>query len=133
MKHLIKHYAINTYSLYLASNIASGMSFEAGIKTLLFAGLGLTTITVFAKPVINLLLLPLNMVTYGMFRWVYSAIALFLVELIIPGFKVLNFSYNGFSNAWFDIPALNFDNWIAYIAFAFILSLITSVVYWVIK
>jgi len=133
MKHLIKHYAINTYSLYLASNIASGMSFEAGIKTLLFAGLGLTTITVFAKPVINLLLLPLNMVTYGMFRWVSSAIALFLVELIIPGFKVLNFSYNGFSNAWFDIPALNFDNWIAYIAFAFILSLITSVVYWVIK
>jgi uncharacterized membrane protein YvlD (DUF360 family) len=110
--------------------MAQGMVFEEGTKTLLLAGLGLTAVTIFAKPVINLMLLPLNLVTYGLFRWVSSGVALFLVELIIPKFSINNFLFSGLTNRWFDLPLITLQGIPAYIAFAFILSFITSILFW---
>lgn len=133
IKKLVRHYIIDTLSLYLVSLVATGLIFEDGTKTLLLAGLGLTLATIFARPVINLLLLPLNLVTFGLFRWVSSAIALYLVELVVPGFNIAGFRFAGFTNVWIEIPGMDFSGWLQYIAFAFILSVITSIIYWVVK
>lgn len=133
IKKLIRHFLIDTYSLYLVSLIAEGLVFTEDLKTLVIAGAVLTAITIFAKPVINLLLLPLNLVTFGLFRWVSSAIALYLVELVVLQFEVNGFHFAGFANKWVEIPVLNFSGWLEYIAFAFILSIITSVIHWVVK
>jgi len=130
MKRILRHYAIDTFSLWTVSQIASGIYFDQGIKTLLMAGVGVTVVSIIAKPVINLLLLPLNLVTYGLFRWVSSAIVIYLVSLVVKGFKVISFSYAGFTSTWFDIPSINFEGFFAYVAFSFLLSVITSAIYW---
>lgn len=133
MKRIIRHYVIDTFALFVISRIASGMVFEQGFQTLLFAGAGLTVISILVRPVINILLLPLNLVTFGLFRWVAAAIALYFVTVVIPGFKITSFSFAGLSTAWFDIPALNLGGFLAFIAFSFLLSVITSFVYWLVK
>jgi putative membrane protein len=133
MKRLIRHYAVDTFSLYFVTTVASGIILEKGIETLLLAGLGLMAGSLLAKPVINILLLPLNLVTFGLFRWVASAIILYLVTLVVPGFKITGFHFLGFSSPWIDIPAISFSGVLAYIGFAFLLSLITSFIYWIVK
>lgn len=133
MKRILRHYAIDTFSLWIVSQIASGIYFDQGIKTLLIAGVGVTAVSIIAKPVINLLLLPLNLVTYGLFRWVSSAIVIYLVSLVVEGFKVIRFSYAGLSTLWLDIPEVNFEGFFAYVAFSFLLSVITSTIYWLVK
>jgi putative membrane protein len=133
MKRILRHYFIDTLALYAASQIASGVVFEKGIESLLLAGIGLSAASLLARPIINLLLLPINLVTFGFFRWVSSAAALYLVTLIIPGFKIVEFHFYGFSSQWFDIPALEFHGVLVYVAYSFVLSLITSLVYWLIK
>mgnify|MGYP001578587732 CR=1 FL=1 len=90
-------------------------------------------VSLLAKPIINMLLIPLNLITFGLFRWVSSAVVLYIVTLIVKDFKLVAFSFVGYSSKWIDIPALNFQGLWAYVAFAFILSIITSFVYWVIK
>lgn len=133
MKRILRHYVISTFSLWIVSEIAEGLVFESGTETLLLAGVGLTVASTLARPVINLLLLPLNLVSFGLFRWVSSAIALYLVTLVVPGFKVGSFHFAGFESKWFDIPELAFKGMIAYVAFAFTLSMITSFIYWLRK
>ncbi|SRR4030042_500903 len=133
MKRIIRHYAIDTYSLWILSNIASGIVFEKGIQTLLVSGIALTSVFFLAKPVINLLLLPLNLITFGLFRWVSSAVVLYLVTLIIKDFKIVTFSFTGLSSKWLDLPAIGLKGILAYIAFSFLLSLITSFLYWLVK
>jgi putative membrane protein len=133
MKRVIRHYIIETLSLYLVSNIALGMVFEEPTQTLLIAGAGLMAANFFAKPIINILLLPLNLVTFGFFRWVASAIALYLVSLIVPGFKVAFFELPQYTSRWIDIPNMRFEGVLAFIAFAFIMSLITSFMFWLNK
>lgn len=133
MKNILKHYIIDTISLYLVSQAISGIIFENELQTLLLAGLGLMLTSFLVKPILNLLILPLNLLTFGLFRWISSAITLYIVTLVVPGFKIVNFFFSGFSNPWLDIPSLSFSLPIAYIAFSFVLTFVTSLVYWLIK
>lgn len=133
MKRILKHFLIDTYALYLTSQFAKGMLFERGYRSLFVAGAAVTLVSLFAKPIINLLLLPLNLITFGFFRWVAAAVILFLVTLLVKDFKIIYFAYSGFKSVWIDLPSLNFQGIMAFIAFSFILSIITSFIYWLIK
>lgn len=133
MKHLLRSYIIDTYCLYIVSTIASGMEFKNGYYTLFLAGGALMGASYLAKPVINILLLPLNMITFGLFRWVSSAVVLYLVTLIIRDFKILYFKFGGLNNKWIDIPPFYVEGVFAFISFAFILSILTSFLYWLTK
>lgn len=133
MKGLVRHYIIDTAALYIVSRLVSGLLFENGIQTLLLAGLGLFAVSVLAKPVINLLLLPINLVTFGLFRWAGSAIALYLVTLVVPGFKIASFAFPGLSSAWIDLPPIFLTGIAAFVAFSFTLSLLTTTIHWFLK
>jgi uncharacterized membrane protein YvlD (DUF360 family) len=133
MKRILRHYLVNTSCLYLVSQIAQGLDFEKGVESLLLAGVGLTAATLLIRPIINILLLPINLVTFNFFKWVSNAIALYLVTLIVPGFKILSFSFAGLSTKWLDIPAVDLAGVLKFIAFSVLLSVTTSAVHWAIK
>ena len=133
MKFILKIYLTNTLSLYLASVVFGGMQLSKGINSILLAGVGLSLLSLLVKPLINLLLLPLNLITFGLFRWVSSAIALYLVTLIIPGFKIIGFSFAGLASKWIDIPSVNLSGILSIIAFSLVISVISSILHWLIS
>ena len=133
MKRIIRHLIIDTYCLYLVTKIAGGIQLGNGFYTLFAAGFAITLVSLIAKPVINILLLPINLITFGLFRWVASSIVLYLTSLIVPSFKIIYFHFPGMASRWIDIPKLNFEGLAAYIGFSFLLSLTSSFIYWLIK
>ena len=133
MKRLLRLYVFDTVSLYLASQMAGGLVFEGGITTLLIAGLGLVGSTLVVKPIINVLLLPINLVTFGFFKWASSAIVLYIVTLVVQGFDIVGFSTPAFSSQWIDIPALQLEGILAFVAFSFLIFILTSVMTWLTK
>lgn len=133
MKRILRHFVIDSVSIFLVSSVASGMVFEKGIETLLLTGLGLTIASLVAKPVINILLLPVNLITFGLFRWVAAVAVLYIVTLVVPGFRIINFNFGGYTSVWFDLPSIAFAGFLAYVAFSFLHSLFSSFIYWLIK
>lgn len=133
IKKIIRHLVVNVFSLYTVSLLAQGLVFEKGVTTMFMAGLGLTVVSMLVKPIINILLLPINLVTFNLFRWVTSTIALYLVTLVVPGFQIAKFAFAGMSSKWLDLPALNFQGVLAFISFSFLISLITALIYWLIN
>jgi putative membrane protein len=133
MKRILRHFVIDSVSIFLVSSIATGMVFEKGIETLLMTGFGLTIASLIAKPVINILLLPVNLITFGLFRRVSAVAVLYIVTLVVPGFKIINFHFGGYTSLWIDIPVVAFAGFLAIFAFSFLHSLISSFIYWLIK
>lgn len=132
MKKILRHYVTDTFTLWVATQIADGIVLENGFRTLLLAGIGLMLTSVLARPVINLLLLPLNLVTFGLFSWVGNAVALYLVTLVVPGFSVTGFHSQALVNTWIEIPAIDFGPGVlAFIAFSFFLSVLAGLIKWV--
>lgn len=133
MKRILRHFVIDSVSIFLVSSTAQGMVFQKGIETLLLTGVGLTIVSLIAKPVINILLLPVNLLTFGLFRWVAAVAVFYIVSLLVPGFSINGFNFAGYSSVWIDIPSLVFGGFLAFVAFSFLHSLISSFIYWLIK
>jgi len=133
MKKILRHYTIDTFILYGVSLATAGLVFERGVTTLFIAGAALMGASLLARPIINLLLLPINLMTFNLFKWVSSAVALYLVTLVVPGFKITHFFFAGFSSQFFDIPTITLGGVLAYVAFAFVISFVTSIIYWLVK
>lgn len=89
--------------------------------------------SIVVKPLINLLILPINLVTFGVFKWVSSVVAVYVVTLVVPGFEVTKLAFNGYSGTWIDIPSFNFTGILAIVVFSFFLSILASVMNWLVK
>ena len=133
IRNALKHFIINSVAIYLVSIAISGMVFADGVNTIILTGTALAVTSLIIKPVINILLLPLNLVTFGFFRWVGYAVALYIVTLLVPGFKIAGFAFNGLSTYWISIPAVSLQGILAFVAFSFALALTSSVIGWLLK
>lgn len=126
MRKLLRHFVIDTAALYFVSQFVRGLNFDGGVATIFLAGAVLALTTMLIKPLINILLLPLNLITFGLFKWIAHAVSLYLVTLIVPGFSIEGFSFLGFESYWFSIPPLNLAGALAVVAFSFLISLFSS-------
>jgi uncharacterized membrane protein YvlD (DUF360 family) len=133
MRRILKHFLVSTFSLYIISRSSTGLVFENGVETLFYAGAALTLASILAKPIINLLLLPINLISFGLFRWLSYGVVLYIVTLVVDQFKVTGFSFAGFTSNWFDVPAVSVGGFPSFIIYAFLIAFLSSTLYWILK
>ena len=85
--HLIWRWIIFSAAVLLASHFVSGISVDP-IYVALIVGVCLTFIFLVIKPVLNLLTLPINLLTLGLFSLVVNALIFRFLATLIPGFSV---------------------------------------------
>ncbi len=85
----IIHWLISALAIGIAAYLIPGIDVTLVGALVLAVVLGL--INVFLKPIINLLTLPLNVVTLGLFSLVVNALLIMLAGMIVPGFVVAGF------------------------------------------
>ena len=133
MKGILKRTVFNAISLFILSQVISGVKISGGIQTLLFAGFVLSLLFMLLKPILNIFSLPLNVVTLGLFSFITNAILLYLLTVFVPNIIISSFTFNGFNFAGFIIPHIKFNTIYAFIVSAAFLSLIINFFNWLIK
>lgn len=133
IRKLLRSFVFNLVALWLVTQAFAGASFTGGYQTLLLAALALTLVNLLVKPLINLLLLPINLITLGAFRWVINVVALYLVTLLVPQFTISAFLFPGFSYQGFVIPPINLGIFWVYLLTSLSLSIIISFLFWLTK
>ncbi|HUC89076.1 MAG TPA: phage holin family protein [Candidatus Paceibacterota bacterium] len=88
---IILRWIILSLAVWLATQIVSGIAVNP-IWTALVVGACLTLFNMFIKPVINILTIPLNVVTLGLFSLVVNGILFWYLGAFIKGFTVSNFT-----------------------------------------
>jgi putative membrane protein len=133
MKHIIRVLLIQIVVLYLVSLITDGLIFKSGTASLILTGVGLAIANLFVRPIINLLLLPLNLLTFGFFRFLTNAVTLFLVDLVLAQFNIGDFFFKGYRGTLIVLPSLHLPSGpLSYLAFSFMISIISTVIYWLV-
>jgi len=84
MKILLKWF-VSAVALIIVSNLVDGFSID-GIYIALVVALILGLLNITIKPLIGLLTLPLNMLTFGLFSFVINAGLIFFVASFVQGF-----------------------------------------------
>src|SRR3989339_928987 len=116
LRLLLRSIAINLASIYIAAQVLSSIiSYVGGTQTLLLAALTLAAVNLFVRPVINLLLLPIHLVTLGLFRWVSNLVTLYLVTLMVPNLQIHAFTFPGLDLKYVIIPSMYFTAFGAFV------------------
>ncbi len=127
----LRSIAINVLGIYLTIQVLSGMIvYIGGIKTLLLAGLAIALINLFIRPIVNLLLLPINLVTLGVFRWVANLVTLYLVNKFIPNFDIRPTDFSGINVGFLIIPPMHLSIFMSFIVATLVLTVVFHIIYW---
>lgn len=133
MKKLSRNTLFNALSIFLISQLISGMKVYGGFATYLIAGLVLTLLMMLLKPILNLLALPLNIITLGLFSFVINVIIFYILTVLVVGIVVSPFTFPGVSFAGFIIPKIYFNIIFAFVLVSFLQSFMVSFLSWLIK
>lgn len=92
MKNFIKVCFINMISLFVVSIIFDNNFIITSFLALLVSAVIFTLINLYLKPVIKIITLPINFLTLGLFTLFINAFMLIIVEKLVSGFYIKNFS-----------------------------------------
>lgn len=87
---IILHWIIISASVFVTSKIIPGVIIDP-VYTVLIVGACLTLFNMFIKPIINVLTLPLNIITLGLFSLVINGALFYYLGTFIKGFSVSTF------------------------------------------
>lgn len=127
MKHIARVFLYNTFGIWLASQMLPFFLVYNNWQAVLFAGAILSILMLVIKPLLSILFIPINLMTFGLLSWVINVIVLYLLTLIEPSIKVIEWTFPGATYAGFVIPELHFSYLIALICATLTLTLITTI------
>ena len=133
MKSLLRNTIFNAISLFVLVQFISGLRVQGGIVNFLIGGFALSLLFLIVKPVLNIISLPLNLITLGLFSFLTNAIIFYLLTVFVTSVSITSFTFAGFSFAGFIIPKIYFNAFFAFIVVALLQSLIVSFLSWLIK
>jgi len=133
MRTVLRTILFYSFSLFALTLVFPGAKITGGLETYLLGGVALSIIFLLIKPVLNILTLPLNLVTLGAFSFFTNVIILYLLTLFVPQIKITSFVFAGFSYAGFAIPKTSVNQILAFIVCGLALSAIITFLSWLIK
>ena len=133
MKPFLRHVLINLLVIYLVDSTYRGFSIQHDAKTLITAAVIWLLLNKVVKPVIKLLLLPINLITLNLFSWAVSLITLFLLPLIVSGIKISPYNFPGFNYQGFSIPPIYLNLFFSFVVTSALLNLYHNIIMWLIR
>lgn len=133
MRRILRALFVNILVLYLVTAFYQGLSYDQSLQTLILAAAVFWLLNKIVKPMIKLLLLPINVLTLGLFGWVAHVITLFLLTELVSGMAVKAFYYPGFSYQGFVIPGMQISLLMSYVLGSLLISLVKGAVLWLLS
>ncbi len=132
MKSLFRGILINSIALYLLPRLVPGVTI-ADSTTFIFGSIILTLLTIFLKPLLNIVSFPFSLLTFGLFSIVINAVILYLLTIFVSGINIMAFVYPGVEFLGFVIPKISFSTVFAFFAASIVLSAIISALRWLLE
>lgn len=133
MKSLIRNYLINLGSLWVTTQILPSITIIGETRGLLMGALAFMLANILLVPLLKILLLPLNLLTLGLFAWLANVLALYFLTLALPYFKVSSYRFLEITYQGFVIPAVELSPFYVVVLASFIIGFIIHFFNWIIK
>ncbi len=128
MRKIIDSLLSTSASFYVAGYFLAGFKIDNTWSAYLIASLVFVIFNFFLSPIIKLLLLPINLLTLGLFRWLSNVLVLYLFDLIYDGINIMAFTYPGFSSNVVSVPSGNLNLFWVLVVSSFLMSLTYSLI-----
>lgn len=133
VKKIIRTFLINLGALYVTTQIFPALSIDGGVVGLLIGAIAFMIANILLVPLIKVLLLPLNLLTLGLFAWLSNVLALYFLVNVLPYFKILPYNFSGYYYQGFVIPSMELSAFQTVIVVSFVIGFIIHFINWLAK
>lgn len=120
-------FLFNSFSLWLVSQVIPALSIVGGWQVLLLAGLVLSFLNLFVVPVLKILFLPINLLTFGLLSWGINVIVLYLLTVFVSGVGIDAWEFPGITFMGFVIPQIVFSSFASFILISLSVSALANI------
>ena len=86
---LLLRLVINVVALFIVEYLVPGFVLTS-IQAAIIAAIVIGVVNTFIKPIIQLIALPITMITFGVAAFLINVLLLYLISFIVPGFEITN-------------------------------------------
>ncbi len=129
MKYLVRVFLFNSFSLWFISQVVPALVISGGWQVLLFAGLVLSLLMLLVAPLLRILFLPINILTFGLLSWVINVLVLYILTIFVPGVQVSAWTFPGATFAGFVLPEIRFSSLISFILVSLAVSVLVNLLH----
>ncbi|MGI5840830.1 MAG: phage holin family protein [Patescibacteria group bacterium] len=124
MKKFFRFTLLLAFSLVITDELWGNLIFPDKFLGILKVAFILAVFEIILKPIIKVLLLPINLLTLGLFRIVIDTLGLYMAVVLVDKFRVLSIFKENFNLVGFDIPTLKFSGFTAFLVTSLTIALI---------
>lgn len=128
MRKIIVNILATAASFYVAQYFLDGVQLENSWQSYLIASIVFVILNFFLTPIIKLMLLPINLLTLGLFRWLTNVLVLYLFDLVYDGIDISSFMYSGFTSSIISLPSGNISIFWVLVLASLLMSLTYSII-----
>ncbi|MCL4360698.1 phage holin family protein [Patescibacteria group bacterium] len=129
MKHIVRVFLFAMFALWLTSQIFPTIVIAGSWQTLLVAGAIFALLMLFVHPMLKILFIPINIITFGLLSWLINVIVLWLLTVFVPAVEVRPWQFPGYSVGGFVIPAISFSYPLALILSSLSITFISNILH----
>ncbi len=126
MRKIIRYTLIFTFSLFTANLLTQNFIFQEPVATPIKVAFILAIFEIFLKPVVKLLLLPINLITLGLFRSLINTLGLYLGLFLLADFSLKDVNFTGLTWQGFSLPPFHYNGFVS----VYISSLAVSFIFY---
>lgn len=124
MKHYLRILILTIISFYAAYSLIPSIRLGVDPKNILFVLGALLLVNLIINPIFSIILLPINILTFGLLSFILNIAVLFALTQFLPGFAILPYNFPGFNFEGFIIPATSLTQAGTLLAAAIIITLV---------
>lgn len=105
MKYFTRVFLFNTFSLWLSSALFPGLVVKGPVSVMLFSGFVLALLMILVMPILKIMFIPINIITFGLLSWLMNVVILYLLTIFVPDVMVRAWTFPGFTHQGFSLPS----------------------------
>lgn len=129
MKHIIRVFIYNVFGLWLTSQILPAITIRGNWQVILISGIILSLLMLFIKPLLKILFIPINILTFGLLSWFINVIVIYILTLLVPQVIISAWKFPGITYMGFAVPAYEFNFLLSLILVSLAITFITNLLH----
>lgn len=126
MKYILRVIIFNIFSLWLIKEIVAGLILPRGWFPVVIAGLILSFLMIIVKPILKILFIPVNILTFGLLSWIINVFVIYLLTILMPEVQIVPWLFPGFSYSGFTLPEIQVNYLVSLISVSLGITLVSN-------
>ena len=127
MRHIFRIFILASFALFLTSYWNAGFILSNSALNFVYGAIALTVLYIIIQPLMKVIFLPFNILTFGLFSFLVYVFLLHLISTSFGLFTVKTWHFPGLSIAFIIIPRLSITYFQNLVLSSFSLSSIINV------